>query len=86
MSAPRLFELPERGVVEVGGADRVRWLDGMLTNEVKGLAAGGARSGCHALALTLDQPWFALESAGAQIVREQRICERSTRRTRWLCR
>jgi folate-binding protein YgfZ len=54
VSAPRLFELPERGVVEVGGADRVRWLDGMLTNEVKSLAAAGPRSGCHALALTRE--------------------------------
>jgi folate-binding protein YgfZ len=54
VSAPRLFELPERGVVEVGGADRVRWLDGMLTNDVKSLAAAGPRSGCHALALTRE--------------------------------
>ncbi|HVH06545.1 MAG TPA: glycine cleavage T C-terminal barrel domain-containing protein [Myxococcota bacterium] len=53
MSA-RLYELPERGVLEVAGADRTRWLDGMLTNEVKGLAAGGPRSGCHALALTRE--------------------------------
>jgi tRNA-modifying protein YgfZ len=50
----RLFELPERGVVAVSGADRERWLDGMLTNEVKGIAAGGARSGCYALALTRE--------------------------------
>jgi folate-binding protein YgfZ len=50
----RLFELPERGVVEVRGADRVRWLDGMLTNEVRGLLASGTRSGCHALALTRE--------------------------------
>jgi folate-binding protein YgfZ len=50
----RIFELAERGVVEVSGSDRARWLDGMLTNEVKGLAPGGARSGCHALALTRE--------------------------------
>ena len=49
-----LFSLPERGVLEVTGADRVRWLDGMLTNDVRSLAAGGPRSGCHALALTRE--------------------------------
>jgi folate-binding protein YgfZ len=35
----------------VSGADRVRWLDGMLTRDVTRLAAGG-RTGCRALALT----------------------------------
>jgi folate-binding protein YgfZ len=49
-----LFALPERGVAAVRGADRARWLDGMLTNEVEGLAPGGPRSGCHALALTRE--------------------------------
>jgi len=50
----RLFALPERGVLEVTGGDRVRWLDGMLTNDVRSLAAAGPRSGCHALALTRE--------------------------------
>jgi folate-binding protein YgfZ len=36
----------------VAGEDRVRWLDGMLTNDVRRLAPGPERSGCHALALT----------------------------------
>jgi folate-binding protein YgfZ len=49
-----LFALPERGVVAVRGADRARWLDGMLTNEVRSLAAEGPRSGGHALALTRE--------------------------------
>jgi aminomethyltransferase len=49
-----LFALPERGVVAVGGGDRARWLDGMLTNEVRSLAPDAARSGCHALALTRE--------------------------------
>jgi folate-binding protein YgfZ len=49
-----LFALPERGVARVGGADRVRWLDGMLTNDVTALAPAGALTGCHALALTRE--------------------------------
>ncbi len=50
--AAGLFALPERAIVEVAGGDRVRWLDGMLSNDVTGLAAGPERSGCRALALT----------------------------------
>jgi folate-binding protein YgfZ len=51
VSAPTLFALPERGVLAVTGSDRARWLDGMVTNEVKSLAPGGLR---HALALTRE--------------------------------
>jgi folate-binding protein YgfZ len=47
-----LFALPERGIVEVAGDDRVRWLDGMLSNDVARLAPGPESSGCRALALT----------------------------------
>ncbi len=47
-----LFRLPGRGLLRVRGADRVRWLDGMLSNEINGLAPGPERSGCHALLLT----------------------------------
>ena len=50
--AAGLFSLPERGIVEVAGEDRVRWLDGMLSNDVTKLAPGPERSGCRALALT----------------------------------
>ncbi len=46
------FALPERGLVQVRGADRVRWTTGMVSNDVARLAAGHARSGCHALLLT----------------------------------
>jgi len=46
-----LAALPERAIVEVEGDDRVRWLDGMLSNDVAGLAPGPRRSGCRALAL-----------------------------------
>ena len=35
-----LFRLPTRGVIGVSGADRVRWLDGMISADVKSLAAG----------------------------------------------
>lgn len=48
-----LFELPQRAVIEVRGSDRERWLDGMVSNEVKGLAAGSDRSGCYATLLTV---------------------------------
>ena len=46
------FERPERGVIRVTGADRVRWINGMVSNDVARLAPGPARSGCHALLLT----------------------------------
>jgi folate-binding protein YgfZ len=46
------FALPERGVIAVRGADRVRWTNGMVTNDVAGLAPGPERSGCYALLLT----------------------------------
>jgi len=50
--AAGLFALPDREILEVAGEDRTRWLDGMLTNDVKLLAPGPERSGCRALVLT----------------------------------
>lgn len=50
--AAALFRRPECGLLEVSGADRVRWLDGMLSNDVTQLAPGAAQSGCPALLLT----------------------------------
>jgi aminomethyltransferase len=47
-----LFALPERGVVSVVGADRGRWLNGMLSNEVAALEPGLSNSGCYAVLLT----------------------------------
>ncbi|MFP8879027.1 MAG: glycine cleavage T C-terminal barrel domain-containing protein [Myxococcota bacterium] len=47
-----LFRLTDRGLVQIAGADRVRWLDGMLTNDVVRLGAGPDRSGCYAALLT----------------------------------
>ena len=40
-----LFELPARGVLEVLGSDRVRWLDGMISADVKALATFGGAPG-----------------------------------------
>lgn len=47
-----LFRLPRRGVIGVGGADARRWLQGMLSNDVAGLAPGPRGSGCYATLLT----------------------------------
>lgn len=38
-----LFRLADRGLLEVTGADRTRWLDGMISNEVASIAPGGGR-------------------------------------------
>ena len=46
------FELADRALIEVRGSDRLRWADGMLSNDVKGLAPGTEHSGCPALLLT----------------------------------
>lgn len=47
-----LFPMDDRGLLEVRGSDRVRWLDGMLTADVKALAKRGEGAGCLALLLT----------------------------------
>jgi folate-binding protein YgfZ len=47
-----LFVHADRGLIEVGGADARRWLNGMVTNDVALLAEGPDRSGCPALVLT----------------------------------
>jgi len=47
-----IFQLSERGLIEVSGGDRVRWLDGMLSNDITRLRAGGENSGCYATTLT----------------------------------
>jgi len=47
-----LLELPRRGVLAVRGDDRVRWLNGMLSNEVEALRASAeGGEGCPALLL-----------------------------------
>ncbi|HVP28915.1 MAG TPA: glycine cleavage T C-terminal barrel domain-containing protein [Myxococcota bacterium] len=47
-----VFALDGRGLLVVRGGERVRWLNGMITNDVAKLAPGPDRSGCHALLLT----------------------------------
>ncbi|MCH2172569.1 hypothetical protein MK489_17470 [Myxococcota bacterium] len=47
-----LFCLSDRGLLRVRGSDQVRWLDGMLSNDVASLEVGPERSGCYALLLT----------------------------------
>ena len=51
-SGAGLFRPAARGVLRVAGGDRVRWLDGMLSNDVAALAPGPEASGCPALLLT----------------------------------
>jgi folate-binding protein YgfZ len=46
------FRLRDRGLIEVSGGDRVRWLDGMVSNDVTSLRPGSERSGCYATVLT----------------------------------
>ncbi len=47
-----LFALEGRGVLAVGGEDRVRWAQGMLSADVAALEAQGPGAGCYALLLT----------------------------------
>ncbi len=47
-----IFRLSDRALIEVSGGDRIRWLDGMLSNDVAGLQAAGENSGCYATTLT----------------------------------
>ena len=51
-SAAGLFDMQERGLLEVRGEDRVRWLDGMISGDVKALEARGSGAGCYATLLT----------------------------------
>jgi folate-binding protein YgfZ len=47
-----LFEMADRGLLEVRGTDRVRWLDGMISGDVLALDRASPGAGCHALFLT----------------------------------
>lgn len=47
-----LFVMDDRGLLEVRGSERIRWLDGMLTGDVKALEKRGEGAGFHALLLT----------------------------------
>jgi folate-binding protein YgfZ len=47
-----VFALRDRALIAVRGRDRVRWLDGMVSNDVARLRPGRSASGCYALLLT----------------------------------
>lgn len=47
-----LFDMSHRGLLEVRGEDRVRWLDGMISGDVEALEAEGDGAGCYATLLT----------------------------------
>lgn len=50
--AAALFEMRDRGLIEVTGDDRVRWLNGMVSNDVAALGDAPENSGCYAALLT----------------------------------
>jgi folate-binding protein YgfZ len=47
-----LFEMADRGLLEVRGEDRVRWLDGMVSQDISALEGKDAPAGGYALLLT----------------------------------
>jgi folate-binding protein YgfZ len=47
-----LFRLRARALLAVRGGDRVRWLDGMLSNDIAKLRPDARSSGCYALLLS----------------------------------
>lgn len=47
-----LFDMAHRGLIEVRGGDRERWLDGMISGDVRVLASGPSGAGCYATLLT----------------------------------
>lgn len=47
-----LFRTDQRGLLEVYGEDRVRWLDGMISGDVERLEMQGPGAGCYAMFLT----------------------------------
>lgn len=47
-----VFAMDDRGLIEVRGSDRIRWLDGMITADVKALEKRGEGAGALALLLT----------------------------------
>jgi aminomethyltransferase len=76
-----LVDLSFRGVLSLGGSERLRWLNGQITNEVKGLGAG---QGVLAAALNVkgriladlavygrpDSVWIDLPRQRADVVRQ----------------
>jgi folate-binding protein YgfZ len=44
--------MESRGLLEVRGEDRIRWLDGMVSGDIEALEKGESGSGCYAMLLT----------------------------------
>lgn len=53
-AAAGIFRRADRGVIEVRGSDRVRFLQGQLTNDVAALVPAGPNAACPALVLTRE--------------------------------
>lgn len=51
-SSVGLFDMAHRGLLEVSGEDRVRWLDGMISGDVQALENADSGAGCYAVLLT----------------------------------
>jgi len=80
-----LFHLHGRALLTVDGEDRVRWLNGMVSNDVAKLRAETDHSGCYALLLTPkgrivtdlhilqrgDTLWLELDASVVDSVRER---------------
>ncbi len=47
-----LFDMSHRGLLEIRGEDRVRWLDGMISGDVEALESAAPGAGCYAVLLT----------------------------------
>ena len=47
-----LFDMSHRGLFEILGEDRVRWLDGMISGDVQALESAASGAGCYATLLT----------------------------------
>jgi folate-binding protein YgfZ len=87
-SAASLFDMSHRGLLEVRGEDRVRWLDGMISGDVQALEAGEIGAGCYATLLTNRgaivadlhvarfEDAYLLESLGSEIPRIRETLER----------
>jgi folate-binding protein YgfZ len=82
VSDAQLFRLASRGVIEVAGADRVRWLDGMISADVQALRSGQGAWGLlltrqgrvvadlHVLARE-ESLWLELESSIVETVQKR---------------
>jgi folate-binding protein YgfZ len=47
-----LYDMAHRGLIEVRGSERERWLDGMISRDVQALSKAESGAGCYATLLT----------------------------------